>query len=145
LSRAVGLAVLSCVFLPGMGRAFTHEMSTEQVDEAYDIGRNPDKRESFFEKYIHYLKAQETGPDVHLVEFRTPYELVARRSQENWANYHILDAERDYAAHPNEVIVRVLLCGTNTFWFAIPPEDPAQAENYLHGFDFRVSQDSPIA
>jgi len=141
----IALLLILCTFLVADARAFRYPLSTEQVDEAYDLGRNPDERESFFEKYIHYLKVQERGPDVHLIEFRTPYELVARRSQEHWTNYDMLEAEQDYAANPDEVVVRVLLCGTNTFSFATPPQDPAHAEDYLHGFDFRVSQDSPIA
>ena len=83
--------------------------------EAYFVGRDVDNRQAFFDQYVHFPKGAERGPDVHLIEFRTPYEQVARRSQERWANYDVLDAEEEYAHHPNEVTVRVLLCGTMTF------------------------------
>ncbi len=79
-------------------------------------------------------------PDVHLIKFRTPYEQVARRSQERWANYDVLDAKQEYARHQYEVIVRVLLCGTMTFAFGTPPDDPSRARHYLRGFHFQVSQ-----
>lgn len=137
------LLVLGALLLPGAA-AFRYPLSSEQVREAYFLGRDADRRQAFFDKYVHYPKQPDSGPDVHLIEFRTPYELVARKSQEHWANYDVLDAEQEYATHPNEVIVRVLMCGTFTYGFAIPPQDPAHAKDYLRGFDFRVSQASAI-
>lgn len=143
-SRIVAFAMAACAFSCGTALAFTHWLSSEQVREAYFLGRDPERRQAFFDKYIHYPKQPDSGPDVHLIEFRTPFELVARRSQEHWTYYDVLDAEQEYAAHPDEVIVRVLICGTFTFGFAQPPQDPAHARDYLRGFDFRVSQASPI-
>jgi hypothetical protein len=142
--RKITLLLILCTFLVADARAFTHRLSSEQVREAYFIGRDPEKRQSFFDKYIHYPKPTDTGPGVHLVEFRTPYELVARRSQEHWANYNGLEAEKEYDTYPDEVIVRVLMCGTSTYRFAIPPQDPAHGQDYLRGFDFRVSQAASI-
>jgi hypothetical protein len=140
LTRTLAFLVAIWVLSSGAAWAFTHRLVSEQVREAYFVGQNVDNRQAFFDQYVHYPKAAERGPDVHLIEFRTPYEQVARRSQERWANYHALDAEEDYARHPNEVIVRVLLCGTMTFGFGTPPDDPAHAQSYLHGFHFQVSQ-----
>jgi len=146
--RKIALLLILCIFLAADARAFHHRLSSGQVDEAYLLGQNPDKRQGFFNRYVHYLKPPDVGPDVHLIEFRTPYELVARLSQEHWANYHMLDAEQEYASHPDEAIVRILLCGTFTFGFGQPPQNPPAGktwEDFLHGFDFRVSQASPIS
>ena len=146
--RKIALLLILCIFLAADARAFHHPLSSGQVDEAYLLGQNPDKRQAFFDRYVHYLKPPDVGPDVHLIEFRTPYELVARLSQERWANYHMLDAEQEYASHPEEVIVRILLCGTFDFGFGQPPQNPPPGktwEDFLHGFDFRVSQASPIS
>jgi hypothetical protein len=60
----------------------------------------------------------------------------------------VLDAERDYAANPDEVIVRVYICGSQTFSFAQPPlgpgKEPWGPKDYLKGFDFQVSQTRAI-
>lgn len=148
--RALGIiaaAAAVCGLLAGSADAFLRDLSQEQVREASYLGRDPERRQAFFDRYIHYPKQPDTGPDVHLIEFRTPYEMVARRSQERWANYDVLDAEQEYERHPGEVVVRVLICGTYTFGFGLPPENPPPGvtwEDFLQGFDFRVSQTSPI-
>lgn len=148
--RRASFAFAACALLAWATLAFTYRLSPEQVREAYFLGRDPEKRQGFFNKYIHFLKLPDRGPDVHLVEFRTPYELVALRSQEHWANYDALDAEEDYAAHRDEVIVRILIWETPTFYFS-PPDGGAQPgrlwppESYVRDFKFRVSQDRPIA
>lgn len=126
--------------------AFLNPLTPEQVDEAYSIGRDADHGQAFFQHYIHFPAPQPTGPDVHLIEFETPFEQVARRAQEHWANYDRLDAERDYAANPSQVIVRVFICGSRTFSFPQPPSGTTswQDKDYLRGFAFDVSQSELI-
>jgi hypothetical protein len=134
----------------GVALAFTHRLSSEEVREAYFLGQNVEDRQKFFDQYIHLLKVRETGMDVHLIEFRTPYELVALRAQEHWANYNALDADEDYAKHPDQVVIRVLICDTPMFPFPQPPfldaGKPAlrSPDDFFRGFRFRVSQAAPI-
>lgn len=151
--RATALGcVLGCAVLlaAGAALAFTHQLSSEEVREAYFLGRNVDDRKKFFDQYIHLLRVHETGMDVHLIEFRTPYELVALRSQEHWANYDALDADQDYAKHPDQVVVRVLICDTPMFPFPQPPflapgePAPRSPDDFFRDFKFRVSQAAPI-
>jgi hypothetical protein len=149
--RKIALPLILCAILVPDARAFYYPLSSEQVREAYLLGHNTDDRAVFFAKYLHTLPLPDKGPDVQCIEFGTPYELVALRSQEDWANYDGLDAEQDYAAHPSEVLIRVLIWGTPTFHFAGPPPStkPKQAqswrqEDYLRGFEFRVSQERAI-
>jgi hypothetical protein len=140
------------IFCASSVLAMTYPLTTEEVREAYFLGRNPEKRLAFLSKYVHFPAQPERGPDVHLIEFRTPYEQVILKSQENWANYSAQQAQQDYAAHPNDVLVRVAICASPTFSFSAPPSDPRSGESapwapkdYLRGFDFRVSQRAPIA
>jgi hypothetical protein len=149
--RKIALPLILCALLVPDARAFEYPLSPEQVREGYFLGRNPEKRQIFFSKYIHILTTPRGGPDVHLIEFRTPYEQVALRSQEHWANYTSLDAEKDYADQPDQVVVRVYICATQTFSFEQPPPNDAHGratpwrdEDYLQGFEFRVSQALPI-
>jgi hypothetical protein len=139
----------ACAFLVQAANALLNPLTPEQVDEAYSIGRDVDHRGKFFDQYVHTPSAQPTGPDVHLIEFETPFEQVALRSQEHWANSDRLEAERDYAANPSQVIVRVFICGSQTFSFPQPLSSksataPWQDKDYLRGFVFRVSQTQPI-
>jgi hypothetical protein len=147
----IALPLILCALLVPDARAFHYPLSPEEVREAYFLGRNPGDRPAFFGKYIHAPALPDKGPNVQSIEFRTPYELVALRSQEHWANYNVLHAEQDYAARPSEVLIRVLIWGAPTFHFAAPPPStkPEQAppwlqEDYLRGFEFRVSQGHTI-
>lgn len=149
--RAAVLFSASMFFVNAM-LAMTYPLSTEDVREAYFLGTNPERRLDFFKKYVHFPAQPDRGADVHLIEFRTPYEQVVLKSQENWASYSAQQAQQDYAAHPNAVVVRVSICATPTFSFAAPQSDPHSGQaapwtpkDSLRGFDFRVSQQSPIA
>src|ERR1700730_4480105 len=149
--RKIVLPLILCALLVPDARAFHYPLSPEEVREAYFLGRNTSDRPAFFAKYIHTLALPDKGLNVQCIEFRTPYEQVALRSQEHWATYNVPHAEQDYAAHPSEVLVRVLIWGTPTFHFAAPPPStkPEQAppwreEDYLRGFEFRVSQGHAI-
>jgi hypothetical protein len=142
----------ACLFFVNSMSAMTYPLASEEVREAYFLGRNPEKRLAFLREYIHFPAQPDRGPDVHLIELRTPYEQVVLKSQENWANYSAQQAQEDYAAHPNEVLVRISICATQTFSFTTPQSDarPGQStswtpKDYLRGFEFRVSQRFPIA
>jgi hypothetical protein len=146
LIRRVAFAISACALLAGGQSLFLHRLSSEQVREAYFIGRDADKRQSLFSHYIHYPAQPDRGPDIHLIEFRTPFEQVALKSQERWTNYDPLDAEHDYDTQPQEVVIRVFICGSQTFSFASPPSNdaPWRLEDYLRGFEFHVSQTHPL-
>jgi hypothetical protein len=118
--RKIALPLILYALLVPDARAFHYPLSPEQVREAYFLGRNTDDRPTFFGKYLHTLPQPEDGPDIQCIEFRTPYEPVALRSQEHWGNYNVLDAEQDYATHPSEVLIRVLIWGTPTIHLAGP-------------------------
>jgi hypothetical protein len=134
--RIAALPLLASVLVAPSAFAFHHHLSPEQVREAYIIGRDANHNGAFFSNYIHSPKLPDTGPDVQLIEFRTPYEQVAIRSRDHrWSNYSPSDAEKDYKTSPHEAIVRVLIYETQTFFFPATDSQPDTG-----GFTFRVSQ-----
>ncbi len=138
MTRTAALALLLCAFLAPPALAFHDHLSPEQVREAYFIGRDQNQRDAFFAKYVHSPQLADTGPDVASIEFQTPYEQVALRARDNvWSNYFPPDAEQDYESHPSEVIVRILIYETQTFYFSATDAQPDTA-----GFTFRISQDN---
>jgi hypothetical protein len=135
--RTAALLSLFAALAAPPALAFHHHLSPEQVREAYLIGRDQNHRDAFFAKYVHAPQLPDTGPDVAFIEFRTPYEQVAVRARDNrWSNYLPPDAEKDYETHSPEVIVRVLIYETQTFYFSATNAQPDTA-----GFKFRISQD----
>lgn len=138
MTRIAAFLLLGCAFIAPSAFAFHDHLSPEQVREAYFIGHDQAHRGAFFANYGHSLQLSATGPDVQLVEFRTPYDQVALRARDNqWSNYLPPDAEQDYEKHPIEVIVRVVIYETQTFYFSATNAQPDTG-----GFGFHISQQS---
>jgi hypothetical protein len=121
--------------------AFHKHLTPEQVREAYFIGRDQNHRDAFFAAYKHAPSQPDTGPNVQSIEFWTPYQQVAARSRDNrWSNYFPPDAEQDYLVNPiHEVVVRVLIFETHSFYF--PAADQDSPKLLAHLFKYSVSQD----
>ena len=89
------------------------------------------------------------GPYVEEVEFRTPYEQIVRRSWENSAGYSAQQAQKDYAAQPNLVVVRVLIYLTPTYTGTPRPsgsrgQPGERPEDFWREFAIRVVQGQTI-
>ena len=86
---------------------------------------------------------------VESIEFRTPYEQVILRTSERSNDYDLDQAEKDYAAQPDLVLVRVLIysppshSGSITHSSAEQSKAGATDDNWL-GFHFQISQERPI-
>jgi hypothetical protein len=141
-----------CMLLAGSSGAFYYPLQQTQIREAYLLGHSgdPQKVTALLEPYIRRFPLLPAAPRVESIEFQTPYEQVIRRSSSEQSNAYDLDqAERDYAAQPDLVLVRVLIYS--------PPAHPgsvahpsggqpqsAATEGYWLGFHFLVSQEHPI-
>lgn len=134
--RSLVVSLLACALLAPSAPAFYSHLSPEQVREAYFLGCDQSRRDAFFARYTQSPRLPDTGPDVQLIEFRTPYEQVALRARDNqWSNYFPPDAEKDYENRAQEVVVRVLIFETPTFDF---PATNARPD--VGGFQFHVAQ-----
>ncbi len=61
------------------------------------------------------LPLPKTGPHVAEIELRTPYEQAVLRAAQAPGNYSTQDAEQDYAARPDLIVVRVRINLTPTY------------------------------
>ncbi len=135
LASVVAFAVSAA--LAPVALAFHHHLSPEDVREAYFIGRDQNHRGAFFANYVHSPQLPDTGPDLASIEFRTPYEQVAIRARDASDDYFAPDAAQDYVEHPiHEVIVRVLIFDTQTFYF----HGNASAADAARTFKYLISQ-----
>jgi hypothetical protein len=147
-----GAVVLSAsLVLTQKARAFAYPLGSEEIREAYFLGRTTDNEKivKFFDDYIHKFPYPSEGPYVESVEFRTPYEQVVLRSRARLSGYDPLDASKDYAAHPELVIVRIVVFATRDYSGPVTSAHPEgikrwSAEDFFHGFLFRVEQNGPI-
>ena len=149
-SRRYVVGIVLCAFLTQTAGAFEYPLQPESIREAYFLGRTTDttKLTDFLNNYVHQFSRPDTGPDVDSIEFRTPYEQVVLRSREHSIGYDTLQAEKDYAAQPDLVVVRVAIFSTQTYpSLTMHPSDPNgvwKAEDFLRGFKFRVEQEHLI-
>lgn len=130
--------------------AYVYPFSEESIREAYFFGSGSarEKVGEFLGQYLRRFPLADTGPSVREVEFRTPYERVVRRSSENSVGYSAQQAQKDYAAEPDLVVVRLFLTlGPTAAGLVVPPTyhegrvaDPR--ENFWRDFRFRVAQES---
>jgi len=120
--------------------AFNYPLQEEQVREAYFLGRTTDgeKLKDFYKQYVHYFSFPARGPFysyVESVEFRTPYERVVLRSREKLNQYSAIEADEDYRAQSNVIVVRAMISYKLGYAGPIPPNS---------SFKVRVSQADPI-
>ena len=133
IAKTAGLRIRIRVFTLGLSLlapqhvlAFTYPLQAEYVREAYFLGRTTDgkKLANFYKPYVHGFPYPARGPYfsyVESVEFRTPYEQAVLRSQQKLNQYSSLEAEKDYEAQPNLVVVRVLISIKPSYVGAVPP------------------------
>src|SRR5260370_3087256 len=123
----IGAFALGLYFLASQNAiAFNYPLQEEHVREAYFLGRttNNEKLIDFYKQYVRYFPFPARGPYysyVESVEFRTPYEQVVLRSRQNLSQYSSLEAERDYQAQPNLVLIRVLISYKLGYVGPMPP------------------------
>lgn len=141
-----------CVLVTPSATAFLYPLQSGQVREAYFLGRTSDseKLKEFLNRYARHFLPPVKGPHVESIEFRTPYEQVVLRSWERSMGYSAQQAEKDYAAQPVLVVVRVLVYSTPTYpgpaWRASDANDQAtgRPEDFWPGFRFHIAQEHSI-
>jgi len=105
--RACFAIVLAAVSLTPPASAMDYPLSSSAIREAYFLGSgDPDKRVTYLEKYTKRYPIPKTGPYVALIQFQTPFVLVAQHSSQ-MPNYHAPDAVQDFLGKPADCRVYV--------------------------------------
>ncbi len=118
---ATRLRVGSSIFLiallaPQFSAAYEHPLSSHSIWEAYFLGcRSDDGLARFLAPYVKRLPLPKSGAHVAAVEIRTPYEQVVLRRLQRSVDYSPQQAEQDYRAQPDVVVVRVRINLTPTY------------------------------
>jgi hypothetical protein len=142
-------------------RSFLYPLQSEHVREAYFLARSHSSDlDAFLNRYVRNFPVPLTGETVQSIEFRTPYELVVQRTLDKQLNYSAQDAQQDFSAHRNLVVVRIVISITPVATQVTSPiqgvqvsgwptaDDELAAERSLdswYGFHFNVAQEKAIA
>src|SRR5271155_5886204 len=104
-----GLSVLLLAMLIAQPAfAYNYPLSPEAIREAYFLGKgDANRRADFFGKYTQQLPAPKKGVHVAVIQFETPYVVIAERVSQNVSNYFAPDAEQEFLGKPGICRVRV--------------------------------------
>ncbi len=140
-ARAVRIQVLAlalCALLSLNALAFNSSLQPEEVQDAFSLGQTTNHEElaDFIHQYEHDFKYPSDNPVafVQSVEFQTPYEQIVLRALRT-PGYSKFQADEDYRANPDLVIVRVVVSLKLGYSGPEPPAD---------SFKVVVSQAEPI-
>ena len=133
--------VLSLILLAGLiaqpVRALDYPLSSEGIREAYFLGSgDPDKLAFFIEKYTKRYPIPKSGAYVALIQFETPYLLVAERISQNVSGYHAPDAVQEFLGKPAVCRIHV-----EVYWgYNAAPSATGLNTHYATDYTVRVKQ-----
>lgn len=88
--------------------AFDYPLSSKAIREAYFLGRgDAGRRAEFFGKYTQHFPIPRTGVHVAIIQFETPFVVIAESISQNVSNYFAQDAQEEFHGKPGICRVRV--------------------------------------
>lgn len=133
----VGISLLaSMIAQPAL--AYEYPLSSTAIREAYFLATgDQDKRVMYGEKYIKRYPVPKSGDYVGLIDFETPYMVVAQEIAAKGGNYHAPDAVKDFTGKPEVCRMRVeVYWGLNSVSAVTGRPSPDQTD-----YNVRVTQD----
>jgi hypothetical protein len=98
--RSCFSVLLAAISLAPPVSALDYPLSSEAIREAYFLGSgDPDKRTFYFEKYTKRYPTPKSGAYVALIQFETPYLLIAEHVSQ-LTDYHAPDAVQEFLGKP---------------------------------------------
>jgi hypothetical protein len=146
IARRLAAAGCAAFLVAQAAAAFYFPLQATQIRDAFLIGHSgdPSKINAFFESYMHRMPAHAESWTVESIEFRTPYEQVVRRAWEHPSGYDIDQAERDYAAEPSLMLVRLVVSAASAAGAPAPETRTGADASSWNGLRFTVSQGRTI-
>jgi len=100
--------------------AYDYPLSPEAIREAYFLATGDSaKMAEVFKKYTQNPPAPKTGEHVSMIQFETPYLVVAEKIAQIGANFHAPDAEQKFLGKPQSCRVNVEV--DYTVWRELEP------------------------
>jgi hypothetical protein len=133
-------AILAALWLTAATAAMAiegWELTSWEVRQAYFLGqrRGDERLAEFLAGYVRRPPSPASGPHVAVIQLSTPYHQVVKRSWRTQVGYSSQQAERDYKASPDRILVNVTV--------NLMPGDVVQMRQlgFWREFDVRLVQD----
>lgn len=149
------LAFLVSITNDGISSAYEVPLTPAALHEAYILGqRNDQATANFLSPYLKQITDKSQAPHIAEIEILTPFAQVVDLSRQLTSGYAEEQAARDYHAHGDTVLVRIILMLPAAYPKAdaslnqtppLPPQPPAptlalQPENFWQNFRFETKQ-----
>ncbi|HEV2233106.1 MAG TPA: hypothetical protein VGV68_06860 [Terriglobia bacterium] len=113
-----GAILLIALFAPQFSSAYEHPLSFNSIWQAYFLGHeniNDEELAAFLASYVKRPPLPQSGPHVASIEIETPYEQVVLRTLQRSVDYSPQQADQDYRAQSDLILVRVGINLTPTY------------------------------
>jgi len=118
------IALLVVAQVAQSAAAYEYPLSSSAVREAYFLGsRKDEKTTEFLAQYVRRFPLPALGPHVAEIEVRTPLQQVVKRAKDALPGYSAFQAQKEYQANPDRIVVRVRVYLTPTYGGYNRPKD----------------------
>jgi len=144
-----GAILLIALFAPQLSSAYEHPLSSSSIWQAYFLGHeniNDEDLAAFLASYLKLLPFPQSGAHVASIEIETPYEQVVIRTLQRSVDYSPQQAEQDYRAQADVILVRVRINLTPNYSsrVGVSPVNHAiqlRPSDFWRDFSFRLIQE----
>jgi hypothetical protein len=144
--------LLIALFAPQFSSAYEHPVSFYSIWQAYFLGQkniNDEGLAAFLASYVKRLPLPQSGAHVTAIEIHTPYEQVVLRTLQSSVDYSPQQAEQDYRAQSDVILVRVRINLTPTYSSRVdtsPVNHGVQLRplDFWRDFSFRLIQEKEV-
>lgn len=114
---------------------YERHLTSESVRNAYFLGRRMDQKTGdLLARYTQSLPLPKTGPHIARIQALTPYAQVVLRATQDQGVGTVSDAQQEYGASPDLLLVRIEIFSTPTYFLS------AQCEDLARQFSMRAVQ-----
>jgi len=95
--------------------AYLSQLSESDVRDAYFLGSDQDRSANFLKQYSQSLPVPDTGPQIALVDLRTPYAQIVAATRDHITGYSAQQAVADYQSRGDTFQVHLQIMFTPTY------------------------------
>ena len=115
-SRRLSFLLAPTLLIPLSSSGYDGELSDTAVRNAYFLGQHRDEQtRTFFEPYIRHSPLPKTGPYISEIRLLTPLAQVVEVSQITAGIYSAQQAQRDYRARGDSILMEIHIEFTPTY------------------------------
>lgn len=130
MARYLACSLILCLCAPLFAQEYHARLSSEAIDEAFNLGRRNDQHTAaFLGQYFRRFPMPPKGPYISSIELLTPYAQVATHAMLNLVNENIFNVEKKYGTRVGFVQLTVRV--SSTLSYSLPSDDDAVWKEFV--------------